>query len=264
MSAVDVSYLVTGNGPPVYMVHGIGSRKTTWAPLVAELKKRFTCVAYDLRGHGDSPVPSPPYTLEELVDDLEALRNRLGHEKIHIVGHSLGGMIGPAYARAFPDRVFSVSLLSTAAGRSDEDRDNLARVAIAMRERGVMPVISTLVERWYTDEFISNAPSRIEQRKAQVEATPEEVFLSVFDVYATTEMAPWLNSLTCPCLVMTGEGDLACSPRLNRFIAAEIPDSDLVILENLKHSILVEAPHRVIPHLKKFLYSVVYDRRERV
>ena len=245
------------------MVHGIGSRKTTWAPFVAELKKRFTCVNLDLRGHGDSPVPAPPYTLEELVDDLEALRRRLGHDKIHIVGHSLGGMIGPAYARAFPDNTLSVSLISTAAGRSDEDRDNLARVAIAMRERGVMPVISTLVERWYTDDFIRSNPAKIEERKAQVEGTPEDVFLSVFDVYATTEMAPWLGTLSCPCLVLTGELDGACNPRLNRFMASEIPDADLVILEGLKHSVLVEAPHRVIPHLKKFLYSVVYDNRDK-
>ena len=120
MAAIDVSYRITGEGPPLYLVHGIGARKTTWDTLIAGLEDRFTCVSYDLRGHGDSPVPPPPYSLDELVEDLEALREKLGHESIHIAGHSLGGMIGPAYARSFPERCRSVALLSTAAGRNEE------------------------------------------------------------------------------------------------------------------------------------------------
>ncbi|MCZ6579201.1 MAG: alpha/beta hydrolase, partial [Gammaproteobacteria bacterium] len=125
MSAVEVSYRVEGTGPPLYMVHGIGARKTAWDALIAGLKDEFTCVSYDLRGHGDSPVPPTPYSLDELVEDLEALRSRLGHVQIHVIGHSLGGMIGPAYARAFPERTLSVGLLSTAAGRTEEDRAKL-------------------------------------------------------------------------------------------------------------------------------------------
>ena len=71
LSPVDLSYEVTGEGPPLYMVHGIGSRKLTWGGLVPELSKHFTCVTSDLRGHGESPVPPTPYTLDDLVADLE-------------------------------------------------------------------------------------------------------------------------------------------------------------------------------------------------
>ncbi len=253
MSSVAVDYQVEGQGPGLYMVHGIGSRKATWKPLIETLKDRFTCVSYDLRGHGESPIPPTPYNLDQLVEDLEALRQQLGHEKIHIIGHSLGGMIGPAYARAWPERTLSVGLLSTAAGRSEEDRAKLQAVYSAMEERGVMPVISTLVGRWYTDEFINERPDLIELRKQQVADTPEAVFLSVFDIYATTEMGPWLNQLNCPCLVLTGELDGGCNPRLNRFIHQQLRNSELVILDGIKHSILVEAPHLVIPHVEAFL-----------
>ena len=253
MSAIDVSYRLEGNGPALYMVHGIGSRKTTWDSMIDVLKQDFTCVSYDLRGHGDSPVPETPYSLEQLVEDLEALRDKLGHEQIHVIGHSLGGMIGPAYARKFPNRVLSVGLLSTAAGRSEEDRAKLKAVGDAMETKGVMPVINTLVERWYTDDFIARRPDLIEIRKKQVADTPESVFLSVFWIYASTEMAPWLHEISCPCLVLTGEFDGGCNPRLNRFMHELLPDSRLVILENLKHSILVEAPDSVIPHVREFL-----------
>ncbi len=253
MSAVEVSYRADGRGPPLYMVHGIGSRKTAWDALLPGLQPHFTCVRYDLRGHGQSPAPPPPYSLAQLVEDLEALRVRLGHAKIHIIGHSLGGMIAPAYAHKYPERTLSVGLLSTAAGRSEQDRARLRAVGDAMQARGVEAVIGSLVERWYTDAFIAANPSAIEARIRQVLETPEEVFRSVFQIYATTEMAPWLRQVACPSLVLTGALDGGCNPRLNKFMAHQLPNARLVILDNLKHSILIEAPERVLPPLKDFL-----------
>jgi len=253
MSSVEVSYRIEGSGPALYMVHGIGSRKTGWDALIVDLKDQFTCVSYDLRGHGDSPIPPTPYSLDELVEDLEALRLQLGHDRIHIIGHSLGGMIGPAYARAYPDRVLSLGLLSTAAGRTEDDRAKLEAVGKAMETRGIVPVLSTFVERWYTAEFIDNYPDKVEARLQQVKDTPADVFLSVFWIYARTEMISWLNDIRCPCLVLTGENDGGCNPRLNQLIADELSDAKLVVLERLKHAILIEDPGAVLLQLKPFL-----------
>ena len=255
MSAVEVSYRIEGQGPALYMVHGIGSRKTTWNEMIEGLKDSFTCVTYDLRGHGDSPEPPTPYTLDDLVDDLEALRVKLGHEKIHVIGHSLGGMIGPAYAHAYPDRAMSVGLLSTAAGRTEEDRAKLQALGEAMEEKGAIPVLSTFVERWFTDAFIETHPEVIEARLQQIKDMSEAVFLSVYWIYATTEMAPWLHEIKQPCLVLTGEFDGGCNPRLNQFIHDELPNSELVILDGLKHSLMIEATDRVLPHVRQFLLA---------
>ncbi len=253
MAAVDVSYRIEGQGPALYLVHGIGARKTTWDKLIVGLKDQFTCVSYDLRGHGESPVPPTPYTLDDLVDDLEALRQKLGHEKIHVAGHSLGGMIGPAYARAYPEHTLSVGLLSTAAGRSEDDRVKLKAVGDAMEQNGIAETLGTFVARWFTDAFIQAHPDLVEARLQQVNDTPADVFLSVFWIYATTEMAPWLHEIKCPCLVLTGELDGGCNPRLNQFIDDELPSSRLVILEGLKHALMIEASDRVLPHLREFL-----------
>jgi len=253
MSSVEVAYSIEGEGPPLYLIHGIGSRKATWEALIEDLRTDFTCVSFDLRGHGESPVPPVPYSLDELVEDLEALRQRLGHERIHVVGHSLGGQIGPAYARTHPECVETIALLSTAAGRTSEDSAKVKGVVAMMREKGVKPVLKTLINRWYTDEFVASRPDAVEARVKQVVDTPEEVFLSVFDIYASTEMLPWLPQLDCACLVMTGELDSGCSSVLNKLIADTLPNAELVILENLKHSILIEGPEKVLPPLRDFL-----------
>ena len=253
MAAIEVSYRVSGEGPPLYLVHGIGARKTTWDELILGLRDRFTCVSFDLRGHGESPLPPTPYTLDDLVDDLEALREKLGHERIHVIGHSLGGMIGPAYTRAHPERVLSLGLLSIAAGRSEDDRAKLEAVGRTMEQLGVSESLPTFVSRWFTDAFIDAHPDLIEARLQQVRDTPADVFLNVFWIYATTEMGPWLHEIDCPCLVLTGELDGGCNPRLNRFMHEQLPDSRLVIIDGIKHSLLMEASHLALPHIRDFL-----------
>ena len=259
---IDCSYSVTGSGPALFLIHGIGARRATFAGLVEALKDRFTCISYDLRGHGESPVPAGRFGLDDLVDDLEALRARLGIERAHFAGHSLGGMIGPAYARRHPERVLSLGLWSTAAFRTDDDSSKVKSVVAAMRQKGIGNVLDTLTARWFTDAFAAAHPEVIERRKKQVVDTPAEVFLNVFDIYAETEMAPWLHEITAPAQVLTGENDGGCNPRLNRQIADAIPDAELVILPDLKHAIFIEATEKVVPHVRRFLLAQDAKQRQ--
>jgi 3-oxoadipate enol-lactonase len=247
------AFSVEGDGPPLFLIHGIGASRHAWDGLVERLKAEFRCIAYDLRGHGRSPKPQPPYTLDDLVEDLEALRAELGIERAHVMGHSLGGMIGPAYARKHPDRVISLGLLSTAAGRTEDDSAKVKGVVAAMRAKGIAPILETLKDRWFTPEFAERSPDVIARRMKQVIDTDPDVFLSVFDIYAETEMAPWLHEVRHPSLVLTGENDGGCNPRLNQFIAGQLPRSELVILPLLRHSILLEAPDLVAPPVLAFL-----------
>ncbi len=253
--AIDCSYSVEGSGPALFLIHGIGARRATFAKLVEGLKDRFTCVSYDLRGHGESPVPQGRFGLDDLVDDLEALRAKLGIEKAHFAGHSLGGMIGPAYARRYPSRVLSLGLWSTAAFRTEDDSAKVKGVVTAMREKGIPQVLDTLTARWFTDAFAAARPDVIEWRKKQVVDTPADIFLNVFDIYAETEMGPWLHEITAPSMVLTGELDGGCNPRLNTLIAKAMPNAELVILDGLKHAIFIEATDRVLPHVRRFLLA---------
>jgi len=252
---IDCAYTVEGSGPALFLIHGIGARRASFGKLVDGLMDRFTCISYDLRGHGESPVPEARFGLDELVDDLEALRSRIGIEKAHFAGHSLGGMIGPAYARRFPSRVLSLGLWSTAAFRTKDDSAKLKAVIADMREKGIKAVLDTLTARWFTDSFVAARPDVIEWRKQQVMDTPADVFLNVFDIYADTEMGPWLHEITAKAMVLTGELDSGCNPGLNSQIAKAMPNAKLVILEGLKHAIFIEATERVLPHVRRFLLS---------
>ncbi len=252
---VECDFTLHGEGPPLFLIHGIGAARDAWRFMVPLLSRHFTLVTYDLRGHGASPPAAEAFGLDELVLDLERLRQRTGYERAHFAGHSLGGMIGPAYARRFPDRVISLGLLSTAAGRTSEDRQKVLGVIRAMEAKGIAQVLDTLVDRWFTDAFIAANPEIVRRRLAQVVETDPAVFLNVFRIYAETEMMPWLHEVTAPALVLTGENDGGCNPRLNRRIAEALPDAELVILPEYKHATLLEAPARVSEHLVRFMGS---------
>lgn len=247
------AFSVAGQGPALFLIHGIGARRATFDRLVEGLLDRFTCISYDLRGHGLSPLPEGRFGLDDLVDDLEELRARLGVERAHVAGHSLGGMIGPRYAYRYPDRVLSLGLWSTAAFRTADDSAKVRGVVAEMREQGIGPVLDTLTARWFTDAFCAARPEVIAWRKRQVMDTDPGVFLNVFDIYAETEMAPWLHEVTAPAQIITGELDGGCNPRLNRLIHQALPGSDLVILDGLKHAIFIEATDRVMPEVRRFL-----------
>ena len=255
MSSIDSSYSISGSGPAIIFIHGIGARKSAWDKVIVHLEDHFTCVSYDLRGHGDSPKGNFPYSLEILVEDIEALRLKLNLGKIHIVGHSLGGMIGPRYAKSYPGNVISVSLLSTAAFRTEDDKSKVIAIVESMRQKGIEPILNTLTHRWFTDQFIKDKYDAVEFRLKQVLETDPEVFLEVFRIYAETEMSPWLNQIKQPCLVLTGENDGGCNPRLNKLIDKSLTNSELCILDDYKHSILIEAPDLVGKRVRDFLLN---------
>lgn len=254
--AVECALTVEGEGPPLILIHGIGAARDTWRFLTPLLRERFTVASYDLRGHGASPKSALPFGLDDLVADLENMRARAGFETAHIAGHSLGGMIGPAYARVHPGRVRSLGMLSTAAFRTDEDADRVMAVVRAMEEKGIPDILPTLKNRWYTDAFLAARGDIVERRMAQVIATDPDVFLTVFRIYATVEMSPWLHEIAAPTLVLTGENDGGCPPRLNRKIAAAMANAELAILPEYRHSLLLECGETVARRLIDFIERI--------
>ena len=169
------------------------------------------------------------------------------------MGHSLGGMIAPAYAKKFPENTISVGLLSTVAGRSTKDKQKVLDIIKKMELESIPEILATLTNRWFTDDFIKKNKFIVDQRIQQVTDTNPEVYLNVFKIYAETEMISWLKEIKKPCLVMTGENDLGCSPEHNKKISLELTNSKLIIIPNVKHSILLESPNEIANNILKFL-----------
>ena len=96
INGIDVRYTVTGSGPWVTLSHSLACRLEMWDEEVKRLSKRFTVLAYDSRGHGETSAPAMPYTLDMIADDIKGLYDHLGIRQSHWIGLSMGGVFGLA------------------------------------------------------------------------------------------------------------------------------------------------------------------------
>ena len=114
----------TGSGPPLFLVHGLGSSANAFFRTVVPLSKRFRAVyAIDLPGNGFSPLPSAgPLALRKYVDVLHAFRKEIIGEKVFLIGNSLGGAMAFYFAHAEPDALEALALISPAGARVAADR----------------------------------------------------------------------------------------------------------------------------------------------
>lgn len=151
MTAVGVHAVVSGAGPVVVLSNSLGSTHRMWDAQVADLEQRFTVVRYDTRGHGASPVPDGPYTIDDLADDLIALLDRLDLERAHLVGLSLGGMTAMRVAARNPERVDRMALLCT--GAQLPPATAWVERAATVRAQGTAAVAAAVVDRWFTDGY---------------------------------------------------------------------------------------------------------------
>ncbi|MFD0804403.1 alpha/beta fold hydrolase, partial [Streptomonospora algeriensis] len=114
--SIDVHYVAQGppQAPLLVLSGSLGSTLAMWRPQAEALSEDFHVVCYDTRGHGRSPVPPGPYSLADLGGDVLRLLDRLGAERAHFAGLSLGGMTGMWLAAHAPERIDRLALMCTA------------------------------------------------------------------------------------------------------------------------------------------------------
>ncbi len=106
------AYVKTGTGPALLLLHGLGCDHSTWTPVIAQLAKRYTVIAPDLLGHGDSAKPRADYSVGGYANGMRDLLTVLGIEVVTVVGHSLGGGVAMQFAYQFPERTARMILLA--------------------------------------------------------------------------------------------------------------------------------------------------------
>jgi pimeloyl-ACP methyl ester carboxylesterase len=136
----DVAYRQAGSGPVVVLVHGITSSSATWERVMPYLADRFTVIAPDLAGHGESAKPRGDYSLGAHASSLRDLLLTLGHERATFVGHSLGGGIVMQFSYQFPERCERLVLVDS--GGLGRDVSWLLRAATLPGCEFVLPFLA--------------------------------------------------------------------------------------------------------------------------
>jgi pimeloyl-ACP methyl ester carboxylesterase len=263
---IKLHYLVAGQGEPVILLHGFAQTSQMWRPLMAELAKTRTVIAPDLRGFGGSSKPAQGYDKKTMAQDIHALAEQLGLNRIRIAGHDIGLMVAYAYAAQYPDTVERIALMDAfLPGVGDWTKVWLLRDLWHFHFYGETPLkLVTGRERIYLEHLwndfaadrkrsVSEADRRF-YAKAYAQpgaiAAGFEVF-KAFERDAEDFKAMAQTKLAMPMLVMTGErasGEFLIEQ--GRLVASNVEG---VVVKNSGHWLIDEAPAQVIPKLASFL-----------
>ena len=214
--------------PTVVVGGSVGSTLATWDPQLAALSADFQVIAYDHRGHGGSPAPPGPYSIEDLALDILALLDDYGVARAHVVGLSLGGMVAQLIAARQPQRVDRLVLLCTAAHYPDPA--SWTERAATVRADGTDAIADAVVARWLTADYRRDQPTEVARLREMVVSIDNEGYAACCDAIADMDLRPDLSRIQAPTLVIAGAEDPALHPERMRELAAEIAGSRFVIV----------------------------------
>jgi 3-oxoadipate enol-lactonase len=242
MTPVDVAHTVDGpaGAPTVVLSNSLGSTPAMWDDQLPALLERLRVVRYDHRGHGASPVPPGPYELDDLGADVLALLDRLGLERVHWCGLSLGGMVGMWMAIHAPERIDRLTLCCTSAKLGPPEM--WADRAATVREQGVDAIADAGIERWLSPAFIEREPEISARIRAMLASTPAEGYAACCGVIERMDQTARLGEIRAPTLVIAAADDPATPPEHGELIASAIPGARIEIVPGARHLATVEQP----------------------
>lgn len=254
----NIYYEIHGNGIPLLMNAGLASDSQSWAAVVPELSKNYRLILPDNRGSGRTNCRVDQVSIGKMADDVVALMDHLGLEKVSLLGHSMGGMVTMRVAMNDPQRINNLILVDTALNVSQRTQSLLSDW-VKYRENN-MPM-----EQWFRNLFywiFSTAffespdfvaenvkfavdypyPQTTAQFRAQVET------LCRFEAGKNE-----LGELNCPILVLAGEADILFPEQDRLNLLQHLPRARQILIRKAAHSVFMEQPEAFVKAVVEFL-----------
>lgn len=270
-------------GPTLVFLPGFCLHMDAWHFQREDLRGVVRCVFYDQRGHGRSGRGNREHsTIEQLARDLHVVLDAVaGHGPVVLVGHSLGGMVVMAFAEAYPkefgNRVVGAALIATSPGKLAEMTLGLPAAVVRRLWRfspGVVDLVSNrplLINRglgadrdvglWVTKR-LSFGRRDVDPQVARfagevLNSTPLDVFGEFFPEFDRHDKEAALPIFRdCQALIVAGAKDVLTPAERSRAMATQIPEAELMVLEDAGHLVLLERPDEVNAALRRLLERV--------
>lgn len=286
-NGVLIFYKTIGRGAPLLILHGgPGASHDYFLPYLLPLMRNNRLVFIDERGSGQSQKleDTAAYTVEAMVEDVEAVRQKLNLGKVNLLGHSYGGVLAQAYALKYQQNLDHLILCSTfqstrkmnevfRAMKAKMAPELLARIE-KMEKEGLYGHGPEYAKGRYTPEYMTAAWGEgyfpyLYQKRPDANYDPVANGAMAWDLYremwgahgefiidgnlVSAEYEDRLPSLRVPTLITVGDHD-ECDPSLSRTMQEKIPGSRLVIFPDSGHMTFVDQPELFISAVDEFLH----------
>lgn len=238
---VALAHTILGNRslPMLVMSSSLGTTRSMWEPQYA-LQAQCCLLLYDHRGHGESPAPDGPYTVDELGADVIALLDHLGVRSASFCGLSLGGMVGLWLASHHPQRIDRLIVMCALARLEQVGR--YSDRALAVRAEGLGPIAGEVVSRWFTPSFVDRDPTTVGRMRRELAGLSAEGYASCCEALASCDLRDRIQRIDAPTMLIAGADDPIVRPAAAVLFGASFRDASVAVVPDAAHLVNVEQP----------------------
>ena len=253
---ITLNYNLGGTGQLIAFAHSLGMSGAIFDPIRPKLEPHGRVLTWDARGHGNSQKPAIGWSIEDLAKDLRALIEHLGEDRAVIAGLSMGGNTAIAYALAYPDKVEALILVDTTSWYGEGAQEAWEKRAHNAETNGLEPVISFNLSRWFSDNYPEIHPHESKKISEILTTGDSASYAAACRALGTFDGRDGLDRIECPTLVIVGAEDPATPPAMAEYLHQNIRNSNLHVLDGLRHMTPVEAPDQVGDLISDFLETL--------
>ncbi len=247
LKSFTLAYERRGRGKTLVLIHGYPLDHTIWDSVLPLLENDFDLVLPDLRGFGESGTTSLPYQLADMAGDILALLDYLEIKKVAMVGHSMGGYMALAFARAFPDRLLGLGLVaSQALADPPEKKTGRYQEAEHVLVHGVGDVASGM-----SIKLTDNPDLQVLLYDLMLRQHPQGLAGALGAMAERQDSMQLLSEINIPVVLVHGTADKLIPLERARAIHAVVKSGDLTEIENAGHMPMMEAPRVTAQAIKK-------------
>ena len=246
---IELAYERRGKGTPLVLLHGFPLDHHLWDDIVLLLEDTFDLILPDLRGFGESETIDTPYKMEDYASDIASLLDHLGIQKAAVAGHSMGGYVALAFARAYPDRVRGLGLVSSQAPADPPERkEGRYKTAAEVAEKGIGGVVETMAPKFTNDPRLQAIAREIMEKQQ-----PAAYIGALKAMAERADSTLSLNSFSFPVVIVHGDADALIPVDRAREVREAVPGSHYVELKDVGHVPMLEAARETAEALKKLI-----------
>ncbi|HWL06280.1 MAG TPA: 3-oxoadipate enol-lactonase [Xanthobacteraceae bacterium] len=224
-----------------------------WDAQVPAFARDFRVLRYDMRGHGGTDAPPPPYAIADLAADMLAVWDTLGIRRSHVVGLSLGGMVGLHLASRHPERIVTLTASDCRAEAVPAYAKVFEERVALTRAEGMAALVEPTLQRFFTPEFSSANPDAIAAFRRMIAETTADGHVGCCEAIIGLNETPHLPRIAAPTLCIGGARDIGAPPEVMAGIAAAIPGARHVVIPGAGHISCAEQPDVFNEHLAAFI-----------
>jgi len=251
--AVEIDTPVGGAGETALLLHGLGGTSNSWTPLLGAFS-RCVIIRPDLLGSGRSHRVEGELTIDRFVEAMLRLLDVLSHERLHVVGHSMGTIVAVHLAAREPKRVRSLALFGPLLAPPDPARAAIRARGEKARSEGVtgmQAIADALVQASTSAESKAKRPAAIAFIRESLMRQDPEGYARSCEALAEAQLAD-TSKIACPTLLVTGDEDVVAPPQAVRAMSEKIAGSRVEILRGCGHWTPLEKPEECMQLLQRF------------